>query len=311
MPLDADAKALLDMVKLAGRPEIETLTPDEAREMFRAAREALAPEPMPIAELRDLTMPGPDGGHVRLRLYRPRVDAVLPALVFFHGGGWVIGDVETHDTACRHLAVRGDCAVVSVDYRLAPEHKFPAAVDDCLAATRWVVDNAAGLDIDPARLAVGGDSAGGNLAAVVSLLARDQGGPQLRFQMLLYPALDAAMPYDSINRYAEGYLLTRAGMRWFYDHYARTRGDIDDWRMSPLRAADLAGLPSAFVLIAGYDPLRDEGEAYARRLQTVGGRVTYRCYAGQIHGFMTSGRIIREAAVALDEAAVALADALR
>jgi len=175
MPLDPDAQILLDMVRLAGRPAFETIGAEEARELFRAGRDALAPEPMVVAELRDLTMPGP-GGTIPLRLYRPEPGAVLPGLVFFHGGGWVIGDIDTHDTACRHLAVRAGCAVVSVDYRLAPEHKFPAAVEDCVAATRWVADNASSLGIDPARLAVGGDSAGGNLAAVVSLLAATPAG---------------------------------------------------------------------------------------------------------------------------------------
>src|ERR1700730_17820931 len=171
MPLDPDAQTLLDMVKEANRPAFETVTPAEARAAFMAARPVLAPEPMPVAELRDLAIPGPAGA-IPARLYRPSAGGALPALVVFHGGGWVVGNIESHDTVCRHLAVRAGCVVVSVDYRLAPEHKFPAAVEDCFAATEWVADNAASLGVDAKRLAVGGDSGGGNLAAVVSRLAR-------------------------------------------------------------------------------------------------------------------------------------------
>jgi len=231
---------------------------------------------------------------------------ILPVLVFFHGGGWVVGNIESHEAMCRHLANRAECAVVAVDYRMGPEHKFPAAVDDCFAATGWVADNGASLGIDPRRLAVGGDSAGGNLGAVVSLLARDKGAPRIACQLLIYPATDAAMRHDSIARYAEGYVLTRATMRWFYDQYLRTPEDAADWRVSPLLASDLAGLPPAFVLTAGYDPLCDEGDAYAARLAAAGVPVTHRRFPGQVHGFVTNGRVIRAAETALDEAAAAL-----
>jgi acetyl esterase len=230
----------------------------------------------------------------------------LPVLVFFHGGGWVVGDIESHDTGCRHLANRAECAVVSVDYRLAPEHKFPAAVEDCLAATAWVAGNAASLGVDAGRLAVGGDSAGGNLAAVVSLLARDHGTPRIGHQLLIYPATDAAMRHDSMARFAEGYVLTRSTMRWFYEQYLRTLADAADWQASPLAAPDLGGLPPAFVLTAGYDPLCDEGDAYAARLAAAGVSVTHRRFTGQIHGFALNGKIIRAAETALDEAAAAL-----
>jgi len=226
--------------------------------------------------------------------------------VFFHGGGWVVGNVESHDTMCRHLANRAGCVVVSVDYRLAPEHKFPAAVEDCFAATAWVADNAASLGVDAKRLAVGGDSAGGNLAAVVSLLARDRGAPRISYQLLIYPAVDAAMTHPSIARFAEGYLLTRATMRWFYDQYLRAPEDAADWRVSPLAAPDVGGVAPAFVLTAGYDPLCDEGDAYAARLAAAGVAITHRRFADQIHGFAMNGKLIRAADAALDEAAAAL-----
>jgi acetyl esterase len=308
MPLDPDAQTLLDMVRAANRPAFETVGAAEARLLYMAGRRVLAPEPMPVAETLDMTMPGP-GGPIPLRLYRPSADDRLPVLVFFHGGGWVVGDIETHDTVCRHLANRAECAVISVDYRLAPEHKFPAAVEDSYAAALWVADNAAALGVDPARLAVGGDSAGGNLAAAVSLMARDAGAPRICYQLLIYPATDAAMRHDSIARFAEGYVLTRSTMRWFYEQYLRDPSDAADWRVSPLVAPDLAGLPPALVLTAGYDPLCHEGDAYAARLAAAGVPVEHRRFAGQIHGFATNGKIIRAAESALDAAAAALKQA--
>jgi acetyl esterase len=305
MPLDHDVEILLEMIRAANRPAFETVGAVEARELFNAGRKVLAPDPMPVGETRDLAIPGP-GGPIPARLYRASATGVLPVLVFFHGGGWVVGDIESHDTVCRHLANRAGCAVVSVDYRLAPEHKFPAAVEDCLAATAWVAGNAATLGVDPERLAVGGDSAGGNLAAVVSLLARDRGGPRITYQVLIYPATDAAMRHGSIARFAEGYVLTLATMRWFYAQYLRAPRDAANWQASPLAAPDLGGLPSAFVLTAGYDPLCDEGDAYAARLAASGVAVTHRSFPGQVHGFAMNGKIIRAAETALDETAAAL-----
>ena len=305
MALDPDAERVLEMVRASGRPPYETLSPAEARALFLAAREVLALDPAPVAAVRDLVGPG----GVPLRLYRgARTDAaaLLPVLVYFHGGGWVIGDIESHDSICRHIANAARCAVVSVDYRLAPEHKFPAAVDDCFAATRWVAAEGPLLAIDGERIGVGGDSAGGNLAAVVSLLARDRGAPRLSCQLLLYPATDASMRHPSIARFAEGFLLTRSTMQWFYDCYQRRPEDDADWRASPLRAADLSGVPPAFVLTAGFDPLCDEGVAYARRLQEAGVAVNHRHFADQIHGFLSAGKIIRAAVPALDEIAAAL-----
>ena len=228
MALDRDAERVLEMVRLSGRPPYETLSAPEARELFLAAREVLAPDPPPVAEIRELSAPGPTGAAIPLRLYRGATTAaadILPALVYFHGGGWVIGDLDTHDSLCRHLANAARCIVVAVDYRLAPEHKFPAAVEDCFAATSWVAQEAAALGIDRERLAVGGDSAGGNLAAVVSLIARDQGMPKLRCQALLYPAVECGMTHASHDRFAEGYLLTRPTMKWFHDHYLRGPAD--------------------------------------------------------------------------------------
>ena len=308
MPLDPDAEILLEMVRAANRPAFETIGAAEARLLFNAGRKVLAPDPMPVAETRGLAIPGP-GGPIPARLYRATATGNLPVLVFFHGGGWVVGDIESHDTGCRHLANRAECAVVSVDYRLAPEHKFPAAVEDCLAATAWVAGNAASLGVDAGRLAVGGDSAGGNLAAVVSVLARDHGTPRIGHQLLIYPATDAAMRHDSMARFAEGYVLTRSTMRWFYEQYLRAPADAADWQASPLAAPDLSGLPSAFVLTAGYDPLCDEGDAYAARLAAAGVAVTHRRFAGQVHGFALNGKIIRAAETALDEAAAALKQA--
>jgi acetyl esterase len=266
-----------------------------------------------VAAVRDLAAPGP-AGLVPLRLYRPlgaAAEVPLPALVFFHGGGWVIGDLDTHDVVCRRLANASGAAIVSVDYRLAPEHKFPAAVEDAFAVTGWAAGaGAAVLGIDGRRLAVGGDSAGGNLATVTALLARDAGGPALRCQLLIYPATDLNMRHESQRRLAEGHLLTRSGQEWFHAQYLRSAADRDDWRASPLLAPSLAALPRTYVLTAGHDPLGDEGEAYARRLREAGVAVTERRFPGQIHGFITMGRMIAAAGQALDDAGAALKEAL-
>ncbi len=308
MPLDPDAQALLDIVKAANRPSFDTVGATEARNLYRAGRKVLSPDPLPVAEVRDLTMPGP-GGPIPLRLYRGAEGGALPAMVFFHGGGWVVGDIETHDVMCRHLAWASRGAVLSVDYRLAPEHKFPAAFEDCLAATEWAAANAGALGIDAERLAVGGDSAGGNLAAAVALAVRERGGPALCRQFLIYPAVDAAMTHPSIILRAEGYMLTAATMRWFWDQYLRGPEDWRDWRAAPLVAGDLAGVAPAYVLTAGYDPLCDEGEAYAERLDDAGVPMRLRRFDGQIHGFCQNGKMIGEAFTALEEIAAAMREA--
>ncbi|HET6197450.1 MAG TPA: alpha/beta hydrolase [Acetobacteraceae bacterium] len=312
MPLDPDALTLLEMMRAAGRPPMETLTPDEARKGFAAGRAVTQPDPQDVAEVRDLSCPGPLGP-IALRAYRPigtKPDAVLPALVYFHGGGWLLGDLESHDVACRHYANAAKCRVVSVDYRMAPEHKFPAAVDDCAEATRWVTAQALALGIDRNRVAVGGDSAGGNLAAVMALMARDGDLPPLAFQLLVYPVTDLGMTHESYGRITEGVPLTARTMDWFIDHYLRGPRDRANWRASPLRAADLSGTAPALVLTASYDPLCDEGVAYAERLEREGVRVIHLHFSDQMHGFVGQGRIIRAGTMALDMMAAALKKAL-
>jgi acetyl esterase len=273
------------------------LSPAEAREAYLASRRALQPDPEPVAGVAALEAQGP-AGPIPLRLYRGLGAAEgqpQPALVFFHGGGWVIGDLDSHDQACRALANAARSIVVAVDYRLAPEHKFPAAVDDAIAATRWIADNARSLEIDARRLAVGGDSAGGNLASVVALDARDRGGPPLVFQLLIYPATDMRMNLPSHARHAEQLPLRRPTMQWFLGHYLRDPADETDWRASPLRAPSLRNLPPALVVTAGFDPLGDEGEAYARALAEAGVSVVHQRFDGQIHGFLNMGRIVADA----------------
>ena len=228
-------------------------------------------------------------------------NGLAPCLVFFHGGGWVIGDLDTHDVACRKLADEGQLIVISVDYRLAPEHKFPAAVDDAIAATKWIADNAKQLGIDASRLMVGGDSAGGNLAAVVAISARDGNGPRIAGQVLIYPATDFAKTHPSHREPETSILLTHTVIKWFSDHYLRDAADGSDWRASPARARTLAGLPPAYVLTAGADPLRDEGNEYAQRLKDAGVPVTYRNFPGQFHGFFTMGKLLQQANVAAAE----------
>lgn len=302
--LDPDAAAVYKAFQDAGRPAYETLTADEARAYYSAARLVSNPDPAEMASVRSIAIPGP-AGDIPARLYTPNKlrqdEGLAPALVFFHGGGWVIGDLETHDVVCRGIAQDGELLVISVDYRLAPEHKFPAAVDDAIAATRWIADNAKKLGIDPEQLSVGGDSAGGNLSAVVALHARDHGGPLLAGQVLIYPATDFSMRHPSHSEPETSVLLTHSVIRWFRDHYLGGAQDADDWRASPARAETLAGLPPAFVITAGADPLRDEGDEYARRLVDAGVPVVHRTYPGQFHGFFTMGKLLPQANVAVRE----------
>jgi acetyl esterase len=230
-----------------------------------------------------------------------KANGLASCLVFFHGGGWVIGDLDSHDVVCRKLAHEGELIVISVDYRLAPEHKFPAAAEDAIAATKWVADHATQLDIDASRLMIGGDSAGGNLAAVVALAARDGDGPKIAGQVLIYPATDFAMTHPSHSEPETSILLTHSVIRWFCNHYLNGPGDIDNWKASPARAKTLAALPPAYVLTAGADPLRDEGDEYAKRLQEAGVPVTYRHFPGQFHGFFTMGKLLQQAQVAASD----------
>ena len=306
--LHPDAQKVCDLIVASGRPPIETLSPSEARKAYLASRQALQPDPEPVAEVVALEAAGP-AGPIPLRLYRgqgvPKAGQQA-ALIFFHGGGWVIGDLESHDQVCRALANATPCIVVAVDYRLAPEHKFPAAAEDAIAATQWIGANAGSLGIDAGRLAVGGDSAGGNLAAVVALDARDRGGPRLAHQLLVYPAADMRMSWPSVERHAQQLPLTRAAMDWFIAHYLRNAADRADWRASPLRASSLKGLPPALIVTAGFDPLSDEGEAYAKALRSAGVTVVHEVFDGQIHGFLSMGRIVADSRRAIALGAGAL-----
>lgn len=305
--LDPDAAAVYKAFQEAGRPAYETLTADEARAYYSQARFATNPDAPELARVAPLAIPAPHGA-IPARLYVPKEprqhDGLSPALVFFHGGGWVIGDLDSHDVVCRQLAAEGALIVISVDYRLAPEHKFPAAADDAIAATKWIAAHARDLGVDASRLSIGGDSAGGNLAAVVALAARDAGGTALAGQVLIYPATDFAMTHGSHSEPETSVLLTHSVIRWFRDHYLNGASDIHDWRASPARAQNLAGLPPAYVLTAGADPLRDEGDEYAERLRQAGVPVTYKHFPGQFHGFFTMGKLLRQANVAVSEIGV-------
>jgi acetyl esterase len=302
--LDPDAAAVYQAFQEAGRPAYETLTAPEAREYYMAARLVSNPEPPELLSAEPLSIPAPPGA-IPARIYTPKQlrkrDGLAPCLVFFHGGGWVIGNLDTHDVVCRKLADQGELIVISVDYRLAPEHHFPAAVDDAIAATKWVAANAKELGVDASRLVVGGDSAGGNLAAVVALNAREN-GPAIAGQMLVYPATDFARTHPSHREPETSILLTHTVITWFADHYLNG-ADINDWRASPARARSFAGLPPAYVLTAGADPLRDEGDEYAARLKQAGVAVTYRHFPGQFHGFFTMGKLLNQANVAVGEIA--------
>jgi acetyl esterase len=301
MTLDPDVERLLELIKASGRPALDSLPPPEARLAYKAGRAVLQPDPAEVASVRDLTVPGP-GGPIPVRLYRgigTEAGRKLPCLVYYHGGGWVIGDIDSHDVICRRLANGAQCAVLSVDYRLAPEHKFPAAFDDAVAAMRFAVDQAGQIGVDPNRVAVGGDSAGGNLAAAAALAARDA-GLALTHQVLIYPATDMAMSFDSYKRVTDGFPLVARTVEWFINHYLRNEADKYDWRASPLRAASLRGTAQAIVIVAAHDPLADEGLAYARRLEQDGVRVVSSYFSGQLHGFVSMGKLLRASDTALE-----------
>jgi acetyl esterase len=310
MPLDPIAAGLLQQLEEAGMPPLNEMSPEEAR-LAAEGFKALAGEPEEVDDVTDRTIPGP-GGDIPIRIYTPAgaSDRPLPCLVYLHGGGWVLGDIETHDCTCRIVANRSGFKVVSVDYRLAPEHKFPAPLDDCYAAVEWVAANASSIGVDPDLLAVGGDSAGGNLSAAVTLRARDESGPALRMQVLIYPVTDHDLTTGSYQENADGYLLTRDMMAWFWDHYLADESQGKDPLASPLQAADLSGLPPAFVLTAEFDPLRDEGEAYADRLEEAGVPVTRKRYDGHIHAFWQMPGVFPSAVTAAEEAAAAMQGAM-
>jgi acetyl esterase len=308
--LDAEARMLLDLMEKAvqdGRPKLNTLPHAVGRQAVDKMSEDSEADPPQVGETVDGDFAGP-GGKIRFRRYRPQGAAAgsLPTLIYYHGGGFVIGNIETHDSTCRRVANKSRCQVISIDYRLSPEHPFPAPIDDGVAAFRHIRDNAASFGADAKRLAVGGDSAGGAIAAVVCQVLRDAGEQGPAFQMLIYPATDSSKQSASRVAFAEGYFLTKDLMEWFWKAYVPAGTDLADLRLSPLLAKDFKGLPPAFVLTAGYDPLRDEGRAYADRLIDAGIKTTYVNYPGTIHGFFSLTRFLSQGLKANDEAAAVL-----
>ena len=304
--LHPEVRALLEMMDAQGAPPLDSLDPAQARASRLEPMKMLGGEPDALGRVEDLSIAGP-GGDLPVRIYANEPGGLRPGLVYFHGGGFVFGNLDTHDAVCRALAKESDAVVISVDYRLAPEHKFPAAVEDSYAATVWAAANAAGLGIDARRIAVGGDSAGGNLAAVVAMRCREAGGPAPALQVLFYPVTDfSTFETASHRELAEGYFLNRAAMDWFSAQYLTSVDQERDPEVSPLLARDLSGLPPALVITAEFDPLRDEGEAYAQRLEQAGVPVTLTRYAGMIHGFVSMRGVLTGGGEAIREAAEAI-----
>src|SRR5437868_6618641 len=312
MALDPESQNLLNLMAAANRPAWVTLSPAAAREQYLSTR-APAQGPLPQGvTVTNRTIPGPTGA-IPVRLYRPdsaAAEAKLPALVFAHGGGWVFGNLDSHDVLCAQLAIGAGIAVFAIDYRLAPEARFPGAFDDVVAGLKWVAANGATVGIDPARLAIGGDSAGGNLAAATALWARDNNGPKLRLQMLAYPVVDAVARGESYRLFNDGYGLNAVTMEWFFDHYTPDKATRADWRVSPLRAKSLANLAPALVLTAGHDTLRDEGRAYAWRLQKEGTVADLVEFGGMLHGFLSAPMLLHGARRGTALCAAALREAL-
>jgi acetyl esterase len=305
--LDPQAQALMQLMIDKGVPPVNTLTPTEARESYRSRRTFTQPDAPEVFKLEDKLI-AYNGVNIPVRVYHPfsaQTHSALPALVYLHGGGWTIGDLDTHDVLCRSLCLQANVVVVSVDYRMGPEHKFPAAFDDCVAAFEWTVENAVHLGIDAKRIAIGGDSAGGNLTAAACLQLRSH-PVQPAFQLLIYPATIMWQDTPSYHANGQGYLLTKDSIAYYTDNYLRDRNDAKDWRASPQWAESHAGLPPAFVLTAGYDPLRDEGMMYADALSKAGVSTQYVCFERQIHGFITMGRIMQEANTAVSMCAQVL-----
>ncbi len=310
IPAEADAatRALLEWVNEADPPPLHAMTPDEARQAFDERRERVDLDPEPVARVEDRTL-DTAAGAVPIRVYGARAagEAALPVVVYYHGGGFVIGNLDSHDSLCRRIANGADCLVVAVDYRLAPEHPYPAAPEDAVAALDRVAENAAALGGDGARIAVAGDSAGGTLAALAAHHARDRGSPELCAQILIYPALDPTNRHESTETYADVFPIDRAMMAWFYDHYYGDGAHRGEAWAAPGLAENLSGLAPATILTAGMDPLRDEGAAYAERLARAGIAVDYRCYDGTVHGFLGMGKVLPHAERALAH----IGDALR
>jgi acetyl esterase len=301
--LHPEVRALLEAIDAQGAPPLETLDPVTARASRLEPMKALGGDPDVLGRVEDLSAPGP-GGDIPLRVYAIEHGGTRPGLVYFHGGGFVFGNLDTHDAVCRAIAKESGAVVISVDYRLAPEHKFPAAVEDSYAATLWVANNASALGIDPEAISVGGDSAGGNLATVVAMRWRNAGRPGLVSQVLVYPVTDvSSLETGSHLDFAEGYFLTRAAMHWFTGHYIPSPDLTRHPEASPLLAEDVSGLPPALVITAEFDPLRDEGEAYAQRLREAGVPVTVSRYPGMVHGFVSMRGVLAGGRQAVQEVA--------
>ena len=301
--LDPQAQALMQLMIDKGVPPVNTLTPVQARESYRSRRTFTQPEAPEVYRVEDKLVTY-NGVKVPVRVYHPhtaQTQKSLPALVYLHGGGWTIGDLDTHDVLCRSLCIQADVVVVSVDYRMGPEHKFPAAYDDSVAAFNWTVANSSALGVDAKRIAIGGDSAGGNLSAAACIGLRDQKGLSVQpaFQLLIYPATIMWQDTPSYHANGQGYMLTKDSIAYYTDNYLRSRDDAKDWRASPQWANSHAGLPPAFVMTAGFDPLRDEGLMYADALSKAGVPCQYICFERQIHGFITMGRVMQEANTAV------------
>jgi len=307
MPLDPLVKAFLDQMAAAPGPKMSEVGAAVARETFVGYMQLLGPKDVPVGKTENLTVPGP-AGPIPIRVYTPVAAGrdPMPALIFYHGGGFVIGSVETHDGLCRKMANEGGFRVISVDYRLAPEHKFPAALDDAFAALSWVGENAADIGVDANRIAVGGESAGGALAAEVAQMAKLKGGLNIACQMLLFPVTQVGEVTRSLREFAVGYFLDKDTLDWFYKSYLPSGADTSDPRISPLRANDFSGLPPAYVMLGGYDPLHDEGAQYAEKLRTAGVKVTVADYPGMVHCFIYMQSILPQAHEALASASKAV-----
>jgi acetyl esterase len=301
MPLHPQVKKILEEAASLGLPDYQDLSPTAARKQMLELTPPVDPL-LAVKGVENLMIPGPKG-EIPIRLYYPSGQPPFAVLVYFHGGGWVMGDLDTHHGVCHALAKQSRCLVVSVDYRLAPEHRYPAAVEDAYAATSWVAQNTDAIQADPDRLAVGGDSAGNHLAAVVALMARDRNGPRIDLQVLIYPITDFSFNSPSYLENKDGYMLTRDLMKWFWNHFIDDEGQANDPYVSPLRAKNFSDLPQAVIITAEYDPLRDEGEAYGKKLQEAGVKVTLSRYAGMIHGFIRMTAQLDHAKEAVDEIA--------
>lgn len=307
MPLTPEARSLLDMAYRIGAPRFHDLSVQQARHSFQKLQFAFRPDPPAVASTTEVPMARPDGSALLARLYRPlsaMPETVLPLLIFFHGGGWCVGDLASYDSLCRQLANESGCALLSVDYRLAPEHPFPAAVNDARFAFEWAHEQADLLGIDPQRIALGGDSAGGNLSIVTALALREAAARPC-FLLLVYPSTEIISTRSSRERYADGFFLDRETLQWFFERYL-PGGESEDWRASPMRAASLRGLPPMLLISAEYDPLVDDCAAFAERVRSEGGEIAYVEMAGMIHGFLTLGKTFPQAGEAIALAAAAL-----